>query len=95
MAIAVIGTQSLAILSHRFESSVKNSQAVERTRKSSEIARKNLQGFARIPANSLQIDGGIGLFYELARQQQPTVRFWSVLASIPYRSLNDRQRTSA
>jgi len=46
-----------------------------------------LQGFARIAANSLQIDGGVGFFRGLARQRRPTIRFWSVLASIPYRSL--------
>src|SRR2546428_4658944 len=76
-------------------STVKNSQGVGRTRESSKIARYNLQGFAGIPANSLQITGGIGLFHEPADRRRSTARFWSVLGSIRYRSLDERQRTSA
>ena len=53
------------------------------------------RAFAGIPAAFLQIAGGIGLSCEAADQPRSTVRFWSVLASIPYRSLGKRQRTRA
>jgi len=85
MAIAVIGTQSLAILSHRFESSVKIPKPLSGLANRWKTRDRICKVLREFLQNSLHIAGGIGLFPALpASCNQSLIRVCSRFDSVSF-----------